>query len=297
MNFEHLRLFVRLAYTHKLSQAGEELGLSPAVASSYISKLEANLGARLVHRTTRKMALTEEGMAFLPEAERVLASVEQAKSSLTMAHQSPSGTLRVTAPASFGRIHLVPALTGFMREYPKVHIDLRLSDTMVDLVAGGFDLAIRSAELKDSNLVARKLANDTRVLCAAPGYLARFGHPETPLQLKQHNCLRLVGLEQWSFAMATEVLHVRPQGSFRTDDGEAIRDACVDGLGIALCSRWIAYQQLQQGTLVPILLDYPVVSKAAIWALYPSSQLMAPKVRAFIDYFAQYYGEPAYWES
>lgn len=156
MNIDHLKLFVRLASTNNISVAGRELALSPAVSSAYISKLEACLGVRLVHRTTRKVSLTEEGKAFLPYAEDVLVSVEAAYSSVGAGANAPRGILRVTAPASFGRMHLMPALKGFMDEYPDVKLDFRFSDSIVDLIEGGFDIAIRNAELKDSSLIAKK---------------------------------------------------------------------------------------------------------------------------------------------
>lgn len=177
MNNAHLKLFVRLAATHNISVAGAELSLSPAVASAQLSKLEQDLGVRLLHRTTRKVALTEEGKAFLPHAEDVLASVEAARAAVGAGESSPFGTLRVAAPASFGRMHLMPALKDFMQQYPKLSVDFRFSDTIVDLVEGGFDIAIRNAELKDSSLIARKLASDRRILTAAPSYLAKNGEP------------------------------------------------------------------------------------------------------------------------
>lgn len=296
MNIEHLKLFVRIAVTHNISQAGNELGLSPAVASAHISKLEAGLGVRLIHRTTRKVSLTEEGQAFLPHAEEVLASVEAARASVGAGDASPQGVLRVTAPASFGRMHLVPALKGFLSLYPDLTIDLRLTDTIVDLVDGGFDIAIRNSDLKDSTLIARKLAPDRRVVCAAPEYLAMFGEPSSPDELRHHQCIHLAGLENWTFDSPVGPQSIKTKGRFRTDNGEAVRDACVSGIGITVNSTWSVYQHLKRGELVPILQDYPLVSDTDIWAVYPSSRLLAPKVRVFIDYFAKCFGNPPYWD-
>ena len=296
MNIEHLKLFVRLAATNNISQAGHELGLSPAVASSHIGKLEEGLGVRLVHRTTRKVSLTEEGEAFLPHAEEVLSSVEAARASVGAGSASPRGTLRVTAPASFGRMHLMPALKGFLLRYPDLAIDFRFTDAIVDLVEGGFDIAVRNSELKDSTLIARKLAPDNRIVCASPDYLAKFGEPGSPHELHRHCCVNLAGLEKWIFNTADGHLGIKTEGSFRTDNGEAVRDACVDGLGISINSTWSVYRHLQRGELVQILRDYPLVSDTAIWAVYPSSRLLAPKVRFFIDYFAECYGSPPYWD-
>ena len=296
MNVEHLKLFLRLATTHNISQAGHELGLSPAVASAHISKLEERLGVRLLHRTTRKVSLTEEGEAFLPHAEEVLASVESARASVGAGKAAPMGTLRVTAPASFGRMHLVPALKGFITRYPDLAIDLRLTDTVVDLVEGGFDIAIRNSKLKDSSLIARKLATDHRIICASPDYLASNGEPRSPGDLSNHQCINLMGLENWVFDSANGQRSIKTHGRFRTDNGEAMRDACVDGLGVAISSSWSVYQHLQRGELVQVLHDHPLAADTAIWAVYPSSRLLAHKVRAFIDYFAEYYGSPPYWD-
>ncbi|WP_080994698.1 LysR family transcriptional regulator, partial [Vibrio harveyi] len=293
---EHLKLFVRLASTHNISMAGQELGLSPAVASAHINKLEEGLGVRLVHRTTRKVSLTEEGQAFLPHAEEVLATVEAARGAVGVGHKAPTGTLRVTASASFGRLHLVPALKGFMAKYPELTIDFRFSDSIIDMVEGGFDVAVRLAELKDSSLVARKLAPDRRIVVASPEYLVQHGTPQSPEELVNHECVTLAGLENWVFETPEGQYSMRASGSFRTDNGDAMRDACIDGLGVSINSIWSVYKQLQKGELVEILQDYPLVMNASIWAVYPSSRLIAPKVRAFIDYFTEYYGQPPYWE-
>lgn len=296
MNIEHLKLFVRLASTHNISQAGAELGMSPAVASANISKLEKGLGVRLVHRTTRKVSLTEEGMAFLPHAEEILAYIETARASVGAGKVSPSGTLRITAPATFGNMHLIPAIKGFLAQYPELKVDLRLTDTIVDLIEGGFDVAIRSAALKDSSLIARKLASDRRIVCASPDYLAEYGEPQTPAELREHQCVGFPGVDNWGFQVDGDVQSIKTNGRIRTDSGIALREACVDSLGIAINSTWSVYQHLARGELVQILKEYPLVSESAIWAVYPSSRLLAPKVRAFIDYFSEFYGDPPYWE-
>ncbi len=296
MNIEHLKLFVRLASSHSISRAGQELNLSPAVASAHINKLEEGLGVRLVHRTTRKVSLTEEGQAFLPYAEEVLASVEAARSAVGVGHGNPTGTLRVTAPASFGRMHLIPALKGFMQQYPKLTVDFRFSDSIIDMVEGGFDVAIRVAELKDSTLVARKLAPDRRIVVASPEYLETYGTPKHPQDLANHECINLMGMDNWVFKTSDSSFSIRTTGRFRTDNGDAMRDATIDGLGISINSLWSVYQQLQRGELVEVLSDYPLAMDASIWAVYPSSRLIALKVRAFIDYFAEHFGHPTYWE-
>lgn len=297
MNIEHLKLFVRLASSPSISMAGQELGLSPAVASSYINKLEENLGVRLVQRTTRKVSLNAEGKAFLPYAEEVLASVEAAKGAVGVGHSNPTGTLRVTAPASFGRIHVIPAMTNFIRRYPDLNVEFRFSDSIIDMVEGGFDVAIRVAELKDSSLIARKLAPDRRIVVASPSYLEEFGVPERPQELIKHQCINLIGLDNWTFRTEEGLVSVKTSGHLRCDNGEAMRDATTGGLGVSINSIWSVYEQLISGELVEILQDYPLAMDASIWAVYPSSRLIALKVRVFIDYFYEYFGQPAYWET
>ena len=297
MNIEYLRLFVRIAATHNISQAGKEMGLSPAVASAHVNKLEESLGVRLIHRTTRSVSLTEEGQALLPHANEVLESVETARASVGMGSVKPQGRLRVAASASFGRMHLIPALKDFLHQYPDLQVDMQLSDRMVDLVEGGFDIAIRDARLNDSSLIARKLAKVRRIVCASPEYLARYGMPETPEALHKHLCVCLPGLENWQFSSAKGPVNIKTKSRLKTDNGEAARDACAKGIGITISSTWCCYQQINSGELVEILKDYPLVSDTSLWAVYPSSRLLAPKVRAFIDYLADRFGDSPYWET
>lgn len=296
MNIEHLKLLVRLASSQSISMAGHELGLSPAVASSHINKLEEGLGVRLVHRTTRKVSLTEEGLAFLPYAEEVLASVEAARGAVGAGNNNPTGTLRVTAPASFGRMHLIPGLNAFMAKYPDITVDFRFSDSIIDMVEGGFDVAIRVAELKDSTLIARKLAPDRRIVVASPDYLKQNGEPNTPQELVDHDCINLMGMDNWAFKTENGLVNVHTSGRFRTDNGDAMRDASIHGVGISINSLWSVHQHLENGELVEILQDYPLDMNASIWAVYPSSRLTPLKVRAFIDYFIEYFSQQTYWE-
>ncbi|GEM81530.1 LysR family transcriptional regulator [Vibrio superstes] len=296
MNIEHVKLFVRLASTHNISQAGQEMSLTPAVASSHIAKLEKALGTRLVHRTTRKVSLTQEGIAFLPHAEEVINAVEAAEASVGAGNKTPTGVLRVSAPASFGRMHLIPAMEAFMEAHPGLKVDYRFSDSIIDLVEGGFDIAIRNAELKDSSLVARKLAADTRIVCASPKYIAKHGVPSHPEEILEHNFINLTSFNSWTFETPKGQKTVKPKGDFRADNGEAVRDVCMHGLGIAVSSTWCCHELLESGALVPILTDFPIVSESAIWAVYPSSRMLAPKVRAFIDFFKDYFGDVPYWD-
>ena len=166
----------------------------------------------------------------------------------------------------------------------------------MDMVEGGFDIAIRDAAMMDSTLVARKLAPVTRILCASPDYLLEYGTPKSPEDLTKHHCINLMGLETWLFNSANGPVSIKTNNRLRTDSGESARDAAVSGFGITMSSTWCCYQQIQRGELVQVLNDYPLVSHTAIWAVYPSSRLLAPKVRAFIDYFAACFGDSPYWE-
>ena len=297
MNFEHLRLFVRVANTLNISAAGKEMGLSPAAASAKLNKLEAFLGARLIHRTTRQISLTEDGKLFLPHAEELLAGAEVAKASVGSGTIEPKGKLRVTAPASFGRMHLLPALPHFLKSHPGLNVDLRLSDAIEDMVEGGFDIAIRDAALADSSLVARKLARDTRIAVAAPQYIEQYGEPTHPNDLANHACVSLAGVESWAFQCDQGIQRIKVPNRLVVDNGEAVRDACIGGIGITITSTWCSYEALQSQQLVQVLKDYPLYSESALWAVYPSSRLLAPKTRAFIDFFSSYFGERPYWEA
>ncbi|ASJ95933.1 LysR family transcriptional regulator [Shewanella marisflavi] len=295
MNIEHLRLFVRIASTFNISSAGNELGLSPAVASSHMNKLEEALGVRLINRTTRKVSLTNEGETFLPHAEEILASIETARSAVGSGSITPHGTLRVTAPASFGRMHIIPNLKGFLDNNPMIKVELRFSDNVIDIIEGGFDIAIRDAALNDSSLKARKLCGDDRKLVAAPSYLKKCGEPRTPEDLYRHTFINLMGMNTWVFRTPNGHINIKTNSVVKVDNGEAVRDACVAGLGIAVSSTWCSYEKLRTGELVEILSDYPIESTTAIWALYPSSRFLAPKVRAFIDYFANLFSSSQNW--
>ena len=296
MNNDHLKLFVRVAATHNISKAGYELGLSPPVASMHINKLEESLGVKLIHRTTRKVSLTEEGREFLPHAEEVLNAVDSAKASVGAGSFTPQGTIRVTAPSSFGRMHIVPALKAFVQANPQLKVDLRQSDSIVDMVEGGFDIAIRNASLNDSNLVARKLAADRRIICASPKYIEQYGAPKKPIDILEHETVNLIGIDHWDFMTPDGIQKIKPKSSIRIDNGESVRDVCIDGAGLTIMSIWCAYKALRNGELVQVLEDYPMHSDTAIWAVYPSSRLLAPKVRAFIDFFVDHFGDTPYWE-
>lgn len=186
-------------------------------------------------------------------------------------------------------MHIIPALSKFLAKYPKISIDFNLSDTVVDLISGGFDIAIRNSPLKDSTLVARKLAKDERIICASPDYLAKNNLPKTPQDLKNHQIVALSGLENWYF---TNNEHVKDQGRLKVDNGEAMRDASINGLGISINSKWSVYKNLADGSLVEIMQNYPLVKNSDIWLVYPNAKFVTPKVKVFIDYFIEHFSNP-----
>lgn len=297
MDVDDLNLFVRIAQLRSISAAARDLGLSPAGASARLAALERSLGTRLLHRTTRQATLTEDGIAFLPHAEHVVLAAQSARAALGREQAAPRGTLRVAAPASFARLHIVPGLPDFVGRYPELALDLRISDGIVDLVEGAFDVAVRYADLGDSSFVARRLAPDRQVLVASPDYLARHGRPSTPDALAEHACLVVGPLDLWTFRGRDGTqIERRLVPRMRINDGTAVRDVAAAGLGIALMATWCAADELRSGALVPILPDYPLVSTQALWALYPSSRELAPKVRVFIDWLVERFGEQPYWD-
>lgn len=297
MDVDDLNLFVRIARLRSISAAARDLGLTPAGASARLAALERALSARLLHRTTRQTTLTEDGLAFLPHAENVVHAAESARAALGREQAVPRGTLRVAAPASFARMHIVPGLPDFCRQYTELSLDLRISDSIVDLVEGAFDVAVRYTELRDTSFVARRLAPDNRVLVASPQYIEQRGRPHTPEDLAEHSCLVVGTLELWTFrGKDAEVIERRVTPSIRINDGRAVCDAACAGLGIALMATWCASDEIRSGALVPVLPDYPLVSTQTLWALYPSSRELAPKVRVFIDWLVGRFGREPYWD-
>lgn len=298
MHFDLLDIavFVRAAALGNLSAAARDLALSTSTASARLGRLEAQLGTRLLHRTTRRLSLTGDGERFLEHAEQLLATADLAAQSVGRGADAPYGQLRVTAPASFGRQHVSPAIPAFLATYPGITLDLRLTDQVVGLVDAGIDVALRMGALHDSTLVARPLAPSHRAICASPAYLARHGTPRHPEDLHHHNCLVLGDQATWRFDTPVGETAIAVRGNLRVDNGEVIRDAILAGMGIALKSTWDVAGQLRRGELVTVLDEYPVLPVVSIWAVYPSRHLVPAKTRAFVDFFAAYFGSPPYWD-
>jgi len=286
MDHDDLLLFLRVLDAGSISLAGRQLGVSAAVASQRLKRLEARLGVRLFHRTTRKLEPTAEGTWL---AERGRASIEELASvteALGRTSREISGTLRLSVPESFGRQHISPLLPRFLEQHPRLSLSVQFSDQVVPLVSSGLDLAVRIGTLQDSSAVAQRLATDRRVLCASPAYLRRHGAPRTLDELEQHECLLLrggSGLQfPWRFATAGGVRQPRVRGRFETNLGEALRDAALAGLGIALHSTWHVCDDLHAGRLQLVLPDVPPVD-GGIYAVAPERRKPA-RVRAFIEF-------------
>ncbi|GAB2581524.1 LysR family transcriptional regulator [Dyella jejuensis] len=295
-----LILFMRVLDQGSISAAARSLDLSVAVASQRLKRLEQQLGVRLLHRTTRRLHPTPEGLALAEQGRTLVEDLEALTTSLRQGAADVVGTLRLTASASFGRQYVSPLLPAFMARYPRVRLSVNLTDELQDLVSSGYDLAIRIGALHDSRLVARKLAINRRVLCASPDYLRRFGMPRTPEELAAHECLMLVGSvgrqDVWRLHDAQGHLHtVRVNGRFESSLGELLRDAALAGQGIAHHSTWHVCNDLREGRLELVLPNY-TIADTGIYAVMPQRRLLPLRVRAFVDFLAEQFGDVPPWE-
>lgn len=281
-----------------LSAAAREMGVSTAVVSRKLASLEARLGVRLLNRTTRRIALTDEGARYHEACVRILAEVEEADAGITAGRIQPQGVLRIALPASFGHKHIAPLVPKFAERYPKVQLLFSLSDRTVNLIEEGYDIAVRIAELEDSSLAARKLAPNRRVVCASPGYLRKHGRPEAPQDLVRHNCLTTTELHMaWEYTDRDGAAgSVRVSGSYACDNWTVLRDWAVAGLGVALKSTWDVRRDLEEGKLVPLLPGYTFGSDVGIYAVYPHRRYLPARTRAFIDFLAESFGPEPYWD-
>lgn len=293
MDMLSLRLFLRIAELGGVSAAAKDLSLSPASASARLAKLEEKVGFRLFNRTTRAVSLTTDGEAFLPYAQQIIETLETGLSKVKGQRSEVQGLLRMTMPGSFGRMYIIPALAEFQARHPLVKLDLRLSDEVLDVVEGAYDLIIRNARLADSRLIVRKLASDRRILVASPSYLEQHGVLSTPADLAEHQCVNLADRTQWKFenGQTVSVPH-----SYAVNDGEAMRKMIELGMGIGIKSVWNACQSLTSGLLVEVLPEFPLMTEAAIWVLYPSRRIVAPKVYAMIDFLLEQFQPIPPWE-
>ncbi|WP_085909145.1 LysR family transcriptional regulator [Kiloniella majae] len=294
-DIKSLELFVRIAALNAIGRAGEEFDLSATATTQRIQMLEANIGSKLLNRTTRAVSLTSDGEIFLAHAKQILEAVEAAHSAMSSSTENVSGELRVTTSASFGRNQIIPYVAEFLEQHPKLSLKLSLSDTTEDIIERGFDLAIRVGSLKSSSLIARKLANNPRVLVASPTYLQKHGIPETPQDLTGHNCIVLGETHNWTLIDKNKTAHeIQVSGNFSTNLGDSITDVISDGVGIGLKSLWDVSTQIKTGILVPILDEYTIGPDWQIWAVRPPSRLMPARVQAFLDFFEKKFQTKCY---
>ncbi|MBX9907202.1 MAG: LysR family transcriptional regulator [Beijerinckiaceae bacterium] len=293
--FGDLDVFAHVVTAKSMSAAGRQLKLSPAVISKRIRRLEERLGVRLLQRTTRQLSLTEAGQGFYERVVSILSSIEDAEAWVASGTGQARGTLRVSAPTSFGRMHIAPHLKPFLDANPLVGVDLILTDAFVDIIGEGFDLAVRIADLQDSSLVAKRLAPNHRVLCASPGYLAARGVPDSIEALARHTLIAH-NADQWRLDGPSGPVNVRVGGPLRTNSSEVVREALLAGVGIALRSTWDVGPELKSGALLRVLPEYSVGKRVAVHAVYPSRRHMEQKVRVFVDYLAELYGATPYWD-
>lgn len=291
-------IFARVVEAGSFSEAARRLDISRSAVSKAVAKLEKDLSTRLLNRSTRHLSLTEAGAAFAEYSVRILEEAEQAERVVSSLQAEPQGLLKVSASVAFGTLHVAPALADFLEQYPKIRIDLTITDHHVDLVEEGYDMLIRVTNEPDLNLAARKLAPARRILCATPKYFQLHGIPKTPEDLVEHNCLdyTLSGEQgYWRFIGPAGEISVPVSGTLRINDDDALSQAVLGGLGIALLPTFTVGRDLQRGKLQAVLSEYIPVERY-IYACYFPSRYLPAKIRAFIDFFAQRIGVVPYWD-
>jgi DNA-binding transcriptional LysR family regulator len=285
-----LQVFRNVADLNSFAEAGRRLGLSPAAVSKNIAELEAHVGARLINRTTRRMSLTEEGRIYLEYVARGLDAFSEADQALCPIKTGPGGTLRVSAPMTVTLTRLSAAIPRFLSRYPELTLDLHLDDRRVDLVRDGFDLAIRGSDnLEDSSMIAKKLGSMPHVLCAAPSYFEAHGKPATPADLHSHNCVRfsLSGhADTWEFSKEGRTERIAIAARYSVTSSLAVRDALREGFGVSLMPQPYVENDLREGRLQSALEDWSTV-ETKLYAVYPSRQHLAPKIRVFLDFLVE----------
>lgn len=295
-----LQVFSRVAALGSLSAAARALGMSQTMATKHMAALEDRLGVRLLHRTTRRMTLTEAGRTYLDAAERILGDLEEADARASAETLLVRGTLRLNAPVSFGIREIAPLLPEFAGLHRDLTVDLGLNDRHVDLLEEGWDLVIRVGRLEDSTMIARRLCACRLVVCAAPDYVERHGAPNTLSELKDHNCLgytlsRATGTDRWAFG-ATGTILAPVGGNLKANNGDALVAAAIAGQGIIYQPNFLVSREIRAGLLVPLPLDHQPAETVGIFAAYPPDRTPPAKVRAAIDFFAAKWGGTPPWD-
>lgn len=295
-DISHMAVFASVVASGGLTAAGRQLGMSPAVVSKRLRKLEDQLGTRLLHRTTRQISLTEAGQGYYERVVEILASIEEAENFVSRRSEIAKGILKISAPTTFGRMHIAPHLHKFMQANPELTVNFDLTDRFVDIVGEGFDVAVRIGTLDDSSLVARKLATVRRALCASPEYLQKHPAPASLKQLDDHDCIATHNQSVWKLEGPDGPVDYRVTGELQTNSSEVVREAVLAGSGIALRSTWDVGPELASGKLQLLLPQYTGNKRAAVYALYPTRNFLPAKVRVFIEFLAELYGPKPYWD-
>lgn len=294
-----MRAFVAVVEEGGFTAAASRLRTSKSAISAMVRDLEADLGVTLLTRTTRRFNLTEAGARFKTRAEQILTDVEEAAAEASTLTRQPKGRLRLSAGVSFGTLHLGCAVAGFCAHYPGMEVDINLTDRFVDLVDESFDVAVRIGNLSDSSLVARRLSHTHRVVVGSPAYLEEHGTPARPEDLSQHNCLGyslLASGGRWRFVDKGLVRDVNVIGRLTSNNGDLLRDAAVNGVGLYMAPTFIVHDDLRAGRLVPVLTGF-LPPPLDIHAVFPASRYVSGKLRAFVDHLVDYFRGPPQWEN
>ena len=297
---KQLESFVSVVARGSLTAAAKAEGVAPAIIGRRLDALEERLGVKLLVRTTRRLALTHEGSAFLEDCQRLLADLANAEASVSAGGVKASGHLRITAPAGFGRRHVAPLVARFREQHAEVTITLNLSDRVIDLAGEGFDCAVRVGDLPDSSLVSVRMADNRRMSVATPRYLQLHGTPQHPSELARFDCLTLSSdasqTRGWAFSVDGVLMHLKPGGPLDCSDGQVLHDWCLGGYGIAWRSTWEIEGDIAAGRLVAVLEDF-AAPPSGIYALFPQRKHLPLRVRLWIDFLKHHYGRPEFWRA
>ncbi len=295
-----MQIFARVASLGSLSAAARTLGMSQTMATKHMGALESRLGVKLLHRTTRRLTLTEAGRNYLDAAERILTEVDEADAAAAAETVDVRGTLRLNVPVSFGSRQIAPLIPAFAKLHPALTIELGLNDRHVDLIEEGWDLVIRIGDMSGSDLVARRIAACSMIVCAAPSYLQAHGTPGHVAELASHNCLlytlsRASGADTWMFGHDRK-MQVPVAGALKANNGDALVAAAIAGQGIVYQPAFLVAREIAEGLLVPVMLDYPPMQLDGIFAAYPAQRRPPAKVRAFIDFLVAQFSPHPSWD-
>jgi DNA-binding transcriptional LysR family regulator len=295
--FRQISTFVEVVARGSLSAAARAEGIAPAMIGRRLDALETRLGVKLLQRTTRKLALTDEGAAFLEDCQRILAELEEAETAVAERSAHATGHLMISAPAGFGRQHVAPLLPSFLTEHRDVTATLNMSDRVVDIVGEGIDVAIRIASLADSNLVSVKLADNERVIVGAPAYLKRYGEPKMLADLARHNCLAISseGSQRgWTLRENGKNVVLKVSGNMGCNDGQVLHEWALAGKGLAWRSMWEVGSAIEAGKLSTVL-DQHAAPGNDIYAVFAQRRHLPLRIRAFVDFLRHTYAQPDYW--